>query len=965
MLVWDHGGVHDASHSGLIGREDAFAVLAGALARADGGAPGVVVVSGETGVGKTRLVSEFVRHHRPALLSGAAIPMAGEPLPFAPLVQALHRAGRSTAVRRQIDRLPELARLLPDADPPDGGPIGGSPQLRLFQAVLTLLDRLASDRPVLHVVEDVHWADVATLDLIRYLATTLMDERVLVVLTLRDDHTTPHRAWLAELLRLPVTTHLPLPRLGEADTRLLVTSTLGYPPDPTVLATIVSRSAGNPLFVEELARVADTGDAMLPSSLRDLLASRIASLPEETRQVLRAASVIGRRAPVGLLAAVLSAPAEVTERRLHPGLAHHVVELDRDDLIAFRHPAFAEVVYQSILPAERQAWHAAVARAINDDPAYAANAPGELARHWHQAGDLTRALEAALVAGYAAEQMYAFADAHANFMRADLLLDRVDSEVDRSDVRSHAAAAASLLGDGGEAVRLLESALESQLNPGRRAALLTQLGAVHFAAGRGSQAEQALRAAAALLPPDEVSLLAAQVRSWLAKLAAAWGRLAEADVEATAALTLATATGALREEGRARAALGIVAGYREDFAESVTQLREALRIAREVAAADDLVSAYINLSHVLGASGAFDESLALGREAVDVLTRMGLIRQGGGLLLANTAETLIRAGRLADADEMIETGLSLHPRGIMAAPLLLRAAELCAVRGEGDLAWERAEQARLIIEAESAPHAWRRAAAWTGALVELWQGRPDEALTQIRDGLANLHPDSPSDSLRMVSMGLAAVGELAVRDRSEDAALARGAQIEELMSHVPEGVDESADPTPLTVLRAELSRARGTSSVELWEQCRRWYAQHGWEGYAAYAGWREAEARLTRAVDADAIAVVRATHDRAVGLGLLAVAREVESLARWYRVELVPEAAARNSPDMLGSYGLTPRELEVLRGLAAGRSNQEIADDLFISVKTASVHVSNILRKLDVKDRREAARVAHLHGIRE
>ena len=172
----------------FVGRAAALDLLNAALTRAAAGHPSAVVVSGELGVGKTRLVREFLAQADAVAFAGGCVPVVGEPLPYAALTQALRR-NRSGVVTQELARSPELARLLPDApDTPgdaDRATALGS-RLRLFQAVLGLLGRLSSHRPVVHVVEDVQWADRSTLDLLAFLATNLVDERVLVVLTAPD-----------------------------------------------------------------------------------------------------------------------------------------------------------------------------------------------------------------------------------------------------------------------------------------------------------------------------------------------------------------------------------------------------------------------------------------------------------------------------------------------------------------------------------------------------------------------------------------------------------------------------------------------------------------------------------------------------------------------------------------------------------------------------------------------------------
>jgi DNA-binding NarL/FixJ family response regulator len=166
---------------------------------------------------------------------------------------------------------------------------------------------------------------------------------------------------------------------------------------------------------------------------------------------------------------------------------------------------------------------------------------------------------------------------------------------------------------------------------------------------------------------------------------------------------------------------------------------------------------------------------------------------------------------------------------------------------------------------------------------------------------------------------------------------------------------------------AERSRLEQHHDPTLWARTVQLWSAANQPYLAAYASWREAEARLDAGSDAAAIDALRAARDAAEACGAVLLRGQVELLAQWHRVELGadarPEGAGETS-EALDAYGLTSRELEVLGRLAAGRTNGEIARELFISVKTASVHVSNILRKLDVSGRQEAARVAHRLGVR-
>ena len=234
--------------------------------------------------------------------------------------------------------------------------------------MLGLLGRLSAHRPVVHVVEDVQWADRSTLDLLAFLATNLVDERVLVVLTHRTDAVGDDRlvSWLAELGRLWHVERLPLERLDEADTAALVTQLRGEQPEAGLLADVVARSAGNPLFVEQLALTAREGSP-LPANLHDLLHSRLASLPDDTRDVLGAAAVIGRRASLSLLTRTTGLAAEELDAALRPAVVAHVVEVDDDLRVDFHHPAFREVLEAGLMPGERTRLHLAAADALAAD----------------------------------------------------------------------------------------------------------------------------------------------------------------------------------------------------------------------------------------------------------------------------------------------------------------------------------------------------------------------------------------------------------------------------------------------------------------------------------------------------------------------------------------------------------------------------------------------------------------------
>ncbi|HEX5089361.1 MAG TPA: AAA family ATPase [Nocardioides sp.] len=968
----------DASGARMVGRGDHLRTLHAALARATEGEPTAVLVAGELGVGKTRLVKEFLATVDAEVFAGACVPVVGEPLPYAALTQALR--GGSALVRQEVQRSPVLARLLPggsaDIDETGTGEAAGSgaaSRLRLFQAVLALLGRLSAVRPVVHVVEDVQWADRSTLDLLAFLATNFTDERVLVVLTLRTDTADDARVsrWLAELGRHWPVTRLPVGRLDHAEVAELVAQLRGGRPAER-LDALVARSAGNPLFVEQLALVDD--DAPLPDTLQELLHTRVAELPEETRRALGGAAVLGRPTTLPVLARTLGVSEEGLDEALRPALAAHVAELRPDLRVDFHHPAFREVVDGELMPRERIRLHLGAAEALAEIEDRAPAVVGEMARHWHRAGDLPRALTASVRAGGIYVRLQAFADAHAAYERVLELVEEVPNDLDLVQVRLKAADAANLAGESERALALLDRVRAEATDPTTRAEAAARIGAIHFRGGDGAAAEAAFRDALALLPAGERSVRAARVRGEMALQAVGWSRFDEAELLAAEALRIATDVGARREEGVARNAQGTTAGFRGDLDRAVELLRTALEIAREVQDPQDLGSAYVNLSHVLGMAGRLEENVELGRIGIVELTRVGQERQQGSLLLNNVSEQLAEAGRLEEAGELVADALSRHPRGIQAAPLLRLGAELALINGDLTTAWERCEQARLIVESESAPVGWVREVIETAAEIELWAQRPEAAHDLVLEGLELVAgTDDEAFAGTLVALGLRALADQAAVHRDHRSRVRRADQRERLLDartavsrHRSTGAMPQGHAQQLW-LSAELARLDEQPAAELWAGSADAWTEVRRRFLSAYARWREAEARLGAGVDAEAVAALRAAHDAARSLGAVRLVDEVETLARWYRIDLLPPAsqmpAGDAAGDPLAAYGLTERERQVLVALAAGRSNREIAEELVISSKTASVHVSNILRKLDVSGRQEAARIAHRLGV--
>jgi hypothetical protein len=349
------------------------------------------------------------------VLAGGCVPVGEGALPYAPIVEALRPLPAeldADAVRELAGpSWPELARLLPSLGEPPGGRPGPAAQTRLSELLLGLLGRLSEETPLLLVVEDVHWADRSTRDLLAFLVRNLRRERLLVVVSYRSDE--PGTDWLGPYLavldRSGRTQRVELPRLDRAETLAQLVGILRAAPPGELVDAVFGRSDGNPLFTEELLGAIRAGSGELPPTLRDLLRGRVQALPELARQVLAVVAVAGRRVPHWLLAAVAGLEVQPLVQALRAAVADQLlVTRPGEDGYELRHALLAEVIEADLLPGERARLHAAYARALTQRPELADASPAvaaaEVAVHWDAAREWAQALPARVRAGLAAER---------------------------------------------------------------------------------------------------------------------------------------------------------------------------------------------------------------------------------------------------------------------------------------------------------------------------------------------------------------------------------------------------------------------------------------------------------------------------------------------------------------------------------------------------------------------------------
>ncbi|MFI7632574.1 AAA family ATPase [Nonomuraea sp. NPDC049400] len=956
----------------FVGRAPELAALGDALARARAGASSTVLVGGEAGVGKTRLIKEFTDRADALVLVGGCLELGTEGLPFAPftavlrgLVRELGRDGVAALVPGGTTR--GLARLLPEFGEPDRD--GPEARARLFEQVLGLLERLAEERPALLIVEDAHWADRSTRDLLSFLVRYQRSAAgLLIVVTYRTDElhrTHPLRPLLAELGRVEWVSRVELRRLTRREAVAQAASILEREPSPTDMDLIYARSEGNPLFVEAL--LSDTGgpDA-LPESLRDLLLASVERLPEETQELLRVASAGGQRIEHDLLSAVAGFDESALSRALRPAVAGNVLTVDGEGY-CFRHALIREALHDDLLPGEHTRLHTRFAEALERDLSILPVPRGaiELAHHWHSAHDSTWALVSAWHAAAAARKSTAYDEQLGMLSRVLELWDQVPDAAerigrDRLDVLAQTATVAHLAGEYERSIALAGAALaelDRDADPIRSAKLLRQRGLTRYDLGRPGYIDD-LREAAELVPSDKPNKLRGQVLENLARMLHARELWPEKLATARLAIQIAHEVGDARVEAHA---LIDLAWARFGFSEIEAQMEafaEVRRIAHRDGAFNALMRCAISESDALEGAGRHERAAQVARDGIEEAGLYGLARTSGTFLSINLAEPLVSLGRWDEALEVIEHALDLTPPAPYRASLQGFATDIALARGELDQADKLLGASRSVLSRGTfrdqtvLPHLCRQirllqARGQLEAALEAAAQAMEErdlletpryswpVLVTVASLLTSVVPQSELAASLMAR--LRALGQEVETDG--DLQQAHRLTFTALMGpESPQG-DDAVDAVAWQFKAWDLA-------VGAWAALRQPYAE-------AQSLMGAAQAALASGDRQEAAARLGRARELAGRLGAAPLLEQLDVFARRARIGGSEEAADGHP------LGLTARELEVLREVTNGRSNREIAEALFISVKTVSVHVSNILAKLGVATRGEAAATAH------
>jgi ATP/maltotriose-dependent transcriptional regulator MalT len=974
--------------SRLIGRTAELQQLEAALADASTGRPSLAFVAGDSGVGKTRLLNELLARARDTgarVLSGDAVELGEGELPYAALVGALRplaRAGDPALDALDPRARAELARLLPGlAGAAPAGAEDEPAQARLFEAVLALLDLLGAETPVLLALEDLHWADRSTRAFLAFLGSSLCRERVLVVGTYRLDELHrrhPLRPLLAELERDAGVRRLTLPPLTRDEAADALEDILGAPPADALRDGLYARSEGNPLFMEELLASGLEGrpDA-LPTTLRDALMVRVERLGDAAQDVLRVLAV-GQRLDHETLAEVSDLDAGTLRNALREAVASHIVVVDADGRHRFRHALLGEVVEDDLLPGERTDFHRLLARALEQREPNAQIAAA-IANHYAAAGDQPAALKAAVDAAGAAVRVHAHGEAGALLERALQLWDRVpDAEAltggDRATLLRRAAEAYLAAGEHTRPEPLLRAAVDlvdEQAEPRRAAGLLERLAFAQWRSGGGESRALASARRALELAGEEPSPERAAILAWWAKTRMLQGRFSDAVRAAREAIDAAEAGGNATARSGALNAMGVALAGQGAVEEGAAALRKAVEIAEAEGRPSELESAYTNLADVLHLAGRTREALDVARRALDDAATSGYKTNWLSVVIA---ELLTELGEWDEAERLLPE-LDRRMSGVLKVNVELRRAELALGRGQHDRAAERLARIEDLVAGSSEPQ-WHGPFGTLTAELRRRQGDLDGARKAVDDALDRIEfcTEDVARLARVSAVGAAVEADRAQRGRDladpEDVERAHAIMLG-LLARVEAAAEGggAVEAAWLAMARADAARAEGADDPERWA-----HAAEAWTAVErpyvrAVAYWRRAEALVGRgdreAAAASAAAALEIT--RRLGAGWLH--GEVEGLIARARLRLEDEetapvapAGAEHNGDEV-PFGLTPRERQVLALVARGATNREIGTELFMAEKTASVHVSRILAKLDVRSRTQAAAVAHRMGL--
>ncbi|WP_169731962.1 helix-turn-helix transcriptional regulator [Glycomyces arizonensis] len=970
----------------LFARDNELAALQGALDQARGGKPATFLISGDAGVGKSRLMQEFTTSVGGGVLTatGHCLDTADSALPYLPFAEAL-----GTLSRRCPDVIaenPGLGPLLPGQSHRTEGELG---RLGLFEAFSAALAEVSASEPLVLVLEDLHWADRSSRDLLAFLTSRLSDQPVLILGTYRTDalhRAHPLRPLLAELVRLPAVERLHLDPFDSQHAADFVRE-LNAGLDEETVAKIAAASEGNAFLAEELAS-AETHTVTF--ELAEVLLARLERLPDTAQQVVRLASAMGRMFTYERLNAAVWSLLDETgikserelDQALRAAISHGVIVQKSPQAYSFRHALLGEAVYNDLLPGERSRYHQRIAESLAGDTRPGAAA--ELAHHAHESGDLPTALAASVKAAHEADELSAPAESLLHFERALRLLDSVPADerppgCSELQLTLGAGGQAGASGEFKRALSYSSAAVDLADREGDpvQAAETRRKYAKHLLVLEGTEGEAHRVAldAWALIENDPPHATKAWTQAILARTHHTMGDYGAATEWAERAVATADAIGGPGPHIAAKAD-ALISAAAASFRRG-GDLEESLRLHEQ---ARDLVRGTcwneVELRSHFSAGITHLEKARVASALAEFDQGMARAERTGHKWSASGTETAVRQvicnymlGDWDAAEAAAEMATSVVP-GVVMTRLAAAALLVDVARGRFDAADRRLAYLADRWQVDGQVLAL---AGLCGTELERWRGRPGEAVAVTERTIRRIEciEGYHLAGVSVCVAGIAAAADLAQAARghgeiaaAKDAAAA-GERIAErgryFLRHGrplsgslgPEGLAWAA------ALEAEAVRLDGEGDPDRWREVVEAFAYaevgQGEPYRQAYARWRLAEALLGRgaAVDrteaAGQLAEAKCTAER---LGARPLLDKIDALLARARLDIASPSAGP----------LTPRELGVLRLVAKGLTNRQIGSELYISEKTVSVHLSRAMSKLGAANRAEAVNAAHLRG---
>ena len=981
-----------AASTGLVGRAGELSRLRAVV----GGNAWLLLVVGDAGVGKTRLVTEGMRRvavDGVVTIWGGCLPMR-ETLPLLPVADALgelSKVGGGDLLEAALATSPkyvraEVERLVPQLGSGAAAPSAGESgqRDRLFAAIAELLRGAARRRRLVLVVEDVHWADTATLDCLTFLTRASRDSVLTVVVTCRSDEApleTHVAEWMTHVRGIAGVAEVRLGPLTRAEMAEQVSGLAGSPVPVSVVDEMYARTEGNPFYTEQLVAAAAPEGVLglgvgLPARLAELLVTRAARCSDTARTVLSALAVAGR--PLGEDALGSVSGLDVADVR--GGLR----ELAAARLLADADGRGAHRPRHACWP---RRWRPSCCRASESSSMSARRGRCRRSATTRR----QRRLPGTGPPPVAPRRNY-------------------PPGFTQPRPRSGCSTTRRRRGIGSERLNSLRRCPTRSSSPGwtcpRCTCAVLTLWAVGDIAGSGALAEEAYRRFAD--HPDPALAASVHLRTAIFRFegsatdarplldealrlfelvppsvdhAKAWFSyalvfLAEGQWDArraalTRGLEIAEAAGTTGVAAGILLHLAHDACLRGQVAEGFAIVERARAQAEASGDGEALVEVSADESDILLKTGQFDRAAEAGLRGVLAGRESG---READLAAANAAEAMLARGRTAEAAELIDPLTDVPPANPDHYLVHGLRAEIDLLRGHVDAAAGRLQQirsvGRRINNIDNAGEIGRRTAE-----VAVWAGRPADGLVAVREVLARYQStDWTIQCGWLLVVGMRACAELVEQGqarRDEPATRAAVAAAGDLAAWVDRtgGVPFTDHPYVATIpaaranWEAEHTRLSGASDPAAWQAAADAWGALGCRHRAAYAWWRYAEARLLGGDSSAAVAeTVRDAAATAAGHAPLLAA--IRALAERAHIPLAtmpangPSATVPPTP-----YGLTEREVAVLRLIVAGRSNRQIGAELFISPKTASVHVTNILRKLGVSTRAQAAALAERAGL--